>query len=178
MSLKSVQQIRLKAQRNFTIDEIPLLDYDNSGLFEVEKNKYTSTLMIEDINYALIKEEERKVIFLTIGEVLNYLNAGDECQLNLINSNIEVSSLERRLSMDMKDDGFDRFRKELNGYLLDTCTQGSNVKKNIYLTFKITAKNMQEARNKLNKIIAGIGSLLKGINAKAIKMNTEERLWN
>lgn len=176
MSLKSIQKSRLKTQRNFTIDDIPLLDYDNSGIFEVEKNKYTATIEISDINYALIKEDERKTIFCTVGEILNYLNAGDECQLNLINSNIEVSSLEKRLSLELKDDGFDKYRKELNGYLLDTCTQGSHVKKNIYLTFKISAKHIQEARNKLNKIIAGISSLFKGINANIIKSNTEERL--
>lgn len=176
MTLKNKQKTKLKPKRDFTVDSIPILDYDNSGFFEVEGNKYTSTIKISDINYALIKRSEQEVVFLTIGEVLNFLNAEDECQINIINSNIEVSSLKRRLSMEMKDDGFDKYREELNGYLLETCTEGSNVKKDIYLTIKQEAKHMQEAKNKLNKINTGIGSLFKGINASCVALNTGERL--
>lgn len=175
-SLRSKQESKLKSKRDFTTDLIPLIDYDNSGYFEVEDNKYTSMIKIEDINYALIKRSEQELVFLTVAEVLNFLNAGDECQMNIINSNIEVSSLKRRLSMNMKDDGFNKHRQELNSYLLETCTESSNVKKDIYLTFKIEAKHMQEAKNKLNKIIAGVGSLFKRVNATCIKLGTEDRL--
>lgn len=174
--LKSKQVSKLKSKRDFTTDLIPLLDYDNSGYFEVEDNKYTSTIKIEDINYALIKRTEQEIVFLTIAEVLNFLNAGDECQVNIINSNIEVSSLKRRLSMDLKPDGFDWCREELNGYLVDTCTESSNVRKDIYLTLKLEAKHINEAKNKLNKMLTGIGSLFKGISATCIRLSTEERL--
>lgn len=178
MSLKSKLSSKLKSNRNFTTDLIPLLDYDNNGLFQVENDKFTFMVKVSDINYSLIKMSDQKAIFSTLCEVLNFLNAGDECQINIINSNIEVTSLKRRLSMDLKDDGFDKYRKELNEYLLDTCTdtEGSSVKKDIYLTIKIEAKSMQEARNKLNKITNEISSLFKSVSAACTKLNTKERL--
>lgn len=178
MGLKSKLNSKLKPNRNFTTDLIPILDYDNNGLFEVENDKFSFMIKISDINYSLIKLSEQKVIFSTLCEVLNFLSSDDECQINIINSNIEMTSLKRRLSMDLKDDGFDKYRKELNEYLLDTCTdtEGSSVKKDIYLTIKIEAKSMQEARNKLNKIKNEISSLFKSISASCTKLDTKERL--
>lgn len=175
MSLKFKKSAILKKNRRNTDSFVKILNFDNDGLFEVEENKYTFTILISDVNYSLICEEDQNGIFNSICEVLNFLNSEDECQINIINSNIEMTSLRRRLSMDLKDDGFDRYRRELNDYLMDTCTEGSNVRKNIYITIKTEAHNQNEAKNKLTKITNGISSLLKNANARCSRLNTNNR---
>lgn len=161
--------------RDNTIELISILNSDSIGIFQVEKNYYSSTIKLSDVNYNLTRSEEQEQIFMAVCQALNFIQE-EYLQINIINRRIKEKVLKEQIQIKLKNDDLDDIRQDLNNYMVDTAINGSGYTKEIYFTIKTKAKNIEEGKLKLLKIMTGLGSLLRGTGSKYEIVSTQDRL--
>ncbi|MBX4267187.1 VirB4-like conjugal transfer ATPase, CD1110 family [Clostridium estertheticum] len=164
-----------KKIRDNTVEMISILNADKMGIFQIEKNYYSATMKLSDVNYNLTREEEQTQIFLAVCQALNFIQE-ETLQINIINRKIKELTLRNQIRIKLKGDNLDDIREDLNDYMINTAIEGSGYNKEIYFTIKTKAKNMEEGKIKLFKTLNGLGALLKGTGCKHEIVSTDERL--
>jgi len=164
-----------KKIRDNTVEMISILNADKMGIFQIEKNYYSATMKLSDVNYNLTREEEQTQIFLAVCQALNFIQE-ETLQINIINRKIKEATLRNQIKIKLKGDDLDNIREDLNDYMINTAIEGSGYNKEIYFTIKSKAKNMEDGKIKLLKTLNGLGSLLKGTGCKCEIIPTDERL--
>ncbi|NFI55893.1 hypothetical protein FDA48_05805 [Clostridium botulinum] len=161
--------------RNNPVDMISILNANKMGIFEVEKDYYSATMKLSDVNYNLIKKEEQIQIFLAVCQALNFLQE-ETLQINIINRKVREEILRDQIKIKLANDNLNDIRKDLNDYMINSAINGSAYNKEIYFTVKTKSKSLEEGKIKLLKTLNGLGSLLKGTGSKYEIISTEERL--
>lgn len=161
--------------RNNTVEMLSILNSNRMGIFQIEKNYYSATMKLSDVNYNLTREEEQEQIFSVICQALNFLQE-ETLQINIVNRKIKERVLKNQIKIALKNDSLDDIRQDLNEYMVNTSLSGNGYNKEIYFTLKTKAKNLDEGKIKLLKTLNGLGSLLKGTGTKYEIISTEERL--
>lgn len=161
--------------RDNTVEMISILNADKMGIFQVEKNYYSATIRLSDVNYNLTREEEQNQIFLSVCQALNFIQE-ENLQINIINRKVKEQILKNQIKIELQNDNLDDIRQDLNDYIIDAAINGSGYNKEIYFTVKAKAKNMEEGKIKLLKTLNSLGSLLKGTGSKYEVVSTKERL--
>ena len=64
---------------------IPIKAIYGDGIFEVGKNKFSKSFKFSDVNYAVVGQEDKEVMFLGYGGILNLLDSGSYPKLTIIN---------------------------------------------------------------------------------------------
>ncbi|ETJ18223.1 TrsE protein, partial [human gut metagenome] len=167
---------RLKLRKN-TADSIPIITVDRSGVIEVEKNLYSMTITLKDVNYSLSRQEDQEDIFLLFAKLLNYFTSDVSIQVTMNNENVQLGSIKENISMNCEqNDGLDIFREEFNDMLLSNVLEGKNrLRKSLYITVASECKNLVEAKSKLNKVAAEVSANLKRIGSNNSVLLLEER---
>ncbi|HBJ1645866.1 TPA: hypothetical protein LA462_000320 [Clostridium botulinum] len=161
--------------RSNPVDIISILNANKMGIFQVEKDYYSATMKLSDVNYNLIKKEEQIQIFLAVCQALNFLQE-ETLQINIINRKVREEILRDQIKIKLVNDNLDDIRKDLNDYMINSAINGSAYNKEIYFTVKTKSKSLEEGKIKLLKTLNGLGSLLKGTGSKYEIISTEERL--
>ena len=78
-------------------DSIPFIEAYDNGLFLVAENKYTLIFAFENIDYALIRDSEQTEVYEKYIALLNSLPPDVEYQEFIMNTEIDVSMLEKAL---------------------------------------------------------------------------------
>lgn len=149
------------------------------GVFQTEKNYYSSTMKLSDVNYNLVREEEQTQIFLAVCQALNFLQE-ETLQINIVNRKVKEEVLKHQIKIDLKQDDLDDIRQDLNDYMINTSLNGNGYNKEIYFTLKTKAKNLEEGKIKLLKTLNGIGSFnveTELINSQSKAMQNKRYNW-
>ncbi|CAI3207675.1 VirB4-like conjugal transfer ATPase, CD1110 family [Clostridium neonatale] len=161
--------------RENTVEMISILNANKMGIFQVDKNYYSATMKLSDVNYNLTRHEDQRQIFLCVCQALNFLQE-ETLQINIVNRKVREEILRNQIQIELKGDELDDIRQDLSDYMVNTAINGSGYNKEIYFTIKTKAKTLDEGKIKLLKTLNGLGSLLKGTGTKYEIISTEERL--
>ena len=146
--------------RENTVEMISILNANKMGIFQVDKNYYSATMKLSDVNYNLTRHEDQTQIFLCVCQALNFLQE-ETLQINIVNRKVREEILRNQIQIELKGDELDDIRQDLSDYMVNTAINGSGYNKEIYFTIKTKAKTLDEGKIKLLKTLNGLGSLLK-----------------
>lgn len=162
---------------NTTQKSIPYIADYEEGVFEVKPNKYSKMYRLKDINYRTGHEEEQIAIFVKLGEFLNYFSEEIRLAFVIDNRVVSKSEQERKVFKQMKNDRYDRHRKEYNNILRSQIIAGRNdMQIQKYITVTIDADNPIDALLRFHKIDAEIITNLRRIGSDGEVLTTDERL--
>lgn len=147
------------------------------GVCKVSDDYYTKMVHFYDINYQLAKLDDQKNIFSLYCEFLNYFDPSITIQFAFVNEKRPKWEVERNIEIKSQDDEFGELREELSDVLKTKLLQGNNgMEKSKYIIFGIHAKNLKEAKSRLDNIENAVINNFKQMGARAEQVSGEERL--
>lgn len=149
-----------------------------NGIFELEENVFSKTYPLEDVNFKIASQEDQDSIFLKYGDLLNMFGNEVKAEITIFNRSIVKEDFYKDILLDYKGDGWDEYRQEYNGILMDKMSEGrNNIVREKYLTVTIEAKNFDEATTTFARLDSEVSSAIKSINGSDTHpLTTEERL--
>ena len=147
------------------------------GVCKVSGDYYTKMVRFYDINYQLAKLDDQKAIFSSYCEFLNYFDPSITLQFSFVNEKRPKREVERNIEIKAQDDEFGDLREELSDVLKTKLMQGNNgMEKSKYITFGIHAKNLKDAKSRLDNIENAVINNFKQMGAKSEPVTGEERI--
>ena len=115
-------------------ESIPVKRIYKDGTFFLGNDRYSKTYRFTDVNYAVSPNEEKENIFMKYCELLNSFDSGAMHKFNIINRKLNKKDFEKAMLMKSIEDGLDRFRKEVNGILLDSLKTSNGIIQEKFIT--------------------------------------------
>ena len=170
--IRKKEEKRISAQKTIAYKEMA-----RDGICRVKDQCYSKTISFSDINYQLAQNEDKSTIFENWCDFLNYFDSSIHFQLSFINHKSNMKEFEKVIRIRPANDAFDEIRMEYARMLRRQLAKGNNgLVKDKYITFSIEAKNIREARPKLERIETDILNNFKVLGVPAVSLNGEERL--
>lgn len=170
--IRNKEEKRISAQKTIAYKEMA-----RDGICRVKDQCYSKTIRFSDINYQLAQNEDKSTIFENWCDFLNYFDSSIHFQLSFINHKSNMKEFEKVIRIRPANDAFDEIRMEYARMLRRQLAKGNNgLVKDKYITFSIEAKNIREARPKLERIETDILNNFKVLGVPAVSLNGEERL--
>lgn len=170
--IRKKEEKRISAQKTIAYKEMA-----RDGICRVMDQCYSKTIRFSDINYQLAQNEDKSAIFENWCDFLNYFDSSIHFQLSFINHKSNMKEFEKVIRIRPANDAFDEIRMEYARMLRRQLAKGNNgLVKDKYITFSIEAKNIREARPKLERIETDILNNFKVLGVPAVSLNGEERL--
>lgn len=147
------------------------------GTCHIGGKKYSQTVEFYDTNYQLATFDEKGSKFSSWCDILNYFDDSIEFQNTYENQIIDKDSMIKYVKINDVNDSYNDIRKEYSNIRIENLFGGNNgrsIKK--YLTFTTEAKNLREARAKLNTVANEVIQLFADMKVSARKLSGEERL--
>ncbi len=179
--IKTLQNIKKQEIDNIKIpktiqDVIPIQRIWKDGIFLVEKNKYSYTFKLSDINYAVASKEDKEAMFLDYSELLNSFDNGATTKITVALRRVNKKEFEKNILLPFKEDGLDIYRHEYNQMLLSKALDSNGIIREIYLTISVVKKNYEEAKNYFRRVSSDIIKHLSKLGSKCVELNAEEKL--
>ncbi|MDD2402313.1 MAG: ATP-binding protein [Clostridia bacterium] len=150
--------------------------YDD-GIIETYEGKYTRTIMFDDINYQVARQEDKEDIFVRYCDFMNYFNSTIGVQITINNKSVNQISFQKEMLLKAKGDHLDEYRKEYNDMLKHQMLAGKNdIQKEKYITLSITANAISEARNIFSRLESDVLSLINRFGSHGKVLSLKERL--
>ena len=147
------------------------------GICKVRRGYYTKMVGFDDLNYVLQDEDAQAEILGLYSQFINYFDPGIFFQVFLFNRQVGEETLIRCFEIAMQGNKHDVIRREYSGIEKRLCAKGNNgVVKGKYVIFGIEAKDIKEARAKLNIIERDVIQNLGNVGTAAAAVNGRERL--
>mgnify|MGYP000974093590 CR=1 FL=1 len=147
------------------------------GICEIEKDLYSKTIKISDINYQIARREEQVDIFTRYCELLNYFDSTMHLQISIINRRIDQQDFRESMFSTIRNDELDIYRKELNTMLAEKALEGQNsLLREKYITFSTKATSYVNAISTLARLETDIVSQFKNLGCDVKTLNGIERL--
>lgn len=170
--IRKKEEKKISAQKTIAYKEMA-----RDGICRVKDQCYSKTIRFSDINYQLAQNEDKTAIFENWCDFLNYFDSSIHFQLSFINHKSNMKEFEKVIRIRPANDAFDEIRMEYARMLRRQLAKGNNgLVKDKYITFSIEAKNIREARPKLERIETDILNNFKVLGVPAVSLNGEERL--
>ena len=158
-------------------DTISYKEMRPDGICIVRDNYFTKTIQFYDINYQLARNEDKNIIFENYCDFLNYFDKSISVQLSFLNQTIDISDFEKSIAIKPQNDDFDGIRAEYTEMLKNQLARGNNgIVRKKYITFGIEADNIQNAKQRLERIETDIINNFKILGVRAFSLNGMERL--
>ena len=158
-------------------DTIPYKEMRPDGICRVTDRFYTKTIQFLDINYQLARNEDKNIIFENYCDFLNYFDTSISVQLSFLNQTMDISEYEKAIDIKSRDDEFNDIREEYTEMLKGQLARGNNgIVRKKYITFGIEADNIQNAKQRLERIEADILNNFKVLGVRAFPLSGIERL--
>ena len=158
-------------------DTISYKEMRPDGICIVKDNYFTKTIQFYDINYQLARNEDKNIIFENYCDFLNYLDKSISVQLSFLNQTMDISDFEKSIAIKPQNDDFDGIRAEYTEMLKNQLARGNNgIVRKKYITFGIEADNIQNAKQRLERIETDIINNFKILGVRAFSLNGMERL--
>lgn len=158
-------------------DTISYKEMRPDGICIVKDNYFTKTIQFYDINYQLARNEDKNIIFENYCDFLNYFDKSISVQLSFLNQTMDISDFEKSIAIKPQNDDFDGIRAEYTEMLKNQLARGNNgIVRKKYITFGIEADNIQNAKQRLERIETDIINNFKILGVRAFSLNGMERL--
>ena len=158
-------------------DTISYKEMRPDGICIVKDNYFTKTIQFYDINYQLARNEDTNIIFENYCDFLNYFDKSISVQLSFLNQTMDISDFEKSIAIKPQNDDFDGIRAEYTEMLKNQLARGNNgIVRKKYITFGIEADNIQNAKQRLERIETDIINNFKILGVRAFSLNGMERL--
>ena len=158
-------------------DTISYKEMRPDGICIVKDNYFTKTIQFYDINYQLARNEDKNIIFENYCDFLNYFDKSISVQLSFLNQTMDISDFEKSIAIKPQNDDFDGIRAEYTKMLKNQFARGNNgIVRKKYITFGIEADNIQNAKQRLERIETDIINNFKILGVRAFSLNGMERL--
>ena len=158
-------------------DTISYKEIRPDGICIVKDNYFTKTIQFYDINYQLARNEDKNIIFENYCDFLNYFDKSISVQLSFLNQTMNISDFEKSIAIKPQNDDFDGIRAEYTEMLKNQLSRGNNgIVRKKYITFGIEADNIQNAKQRLERIETDIINNFKILGVRAFSLNGMERL--
>ncbi len=158
-------------------DTIAYKEMRPDGICIVRDNYFTKTIQFYDINYQLARNEDKNIIFENYCDFLNYFDKSISVQLSFFNQTMDISDFEKSIAIKPQNDDFDGIRAEYTEMLKNQLARGNNgIVRKKYITFGIEADNIQNAKQRLERIETDIINNFKILGVRAFSLNGMERL--
>ena len=158
-------------------DTISYKEMRPDGICIVKDNYFTKTIQFYDINYQLARNEDKNIIFENYCDFLNYFDKSISVQLSFLNQTMDISDFEKSIAIKPQNDDFDGIRAEYTEMLKNQLARGNNgIVRKKYITFGIEADNIQNAKQRLERIETDIINNFKILGVSAFSLNGMERL--
>lgn len=158
-------------------DTISYKEMRPDGICIVKDNYFTKTIQFYDINYQLARNEDKNIIFENYCDFLNYFDKSISVQLSFLNQTMDISDFEKSIAIKPQNDDFDGIRAEYTEMLKNQLARGNNgIVRKKYITFGIEADNIQNAKQRLERIETDIINNFKILGVRAFPLNGMERL--
>ena len=158
-------------------DTIAYKEMRPDGICVVSKNYFTKTIQFYDINYQLARNEDKNIIFENYCDFLNYFNKSITVQLSFLNQTMDISDFEKSIAIKPQGDAFDEIRAEYTAMLKNQLARGNNgIVRKKYITFGVEADNIQNAKQRLERVETDIINNFKVLGVRAYPLNGMERL--
>ncbi len=157
---------------------IPYRNVYSNGIIEVEEGVFSKTYRVYDVNFSIAPQEEQENIFMMYGDLLN--SFGSECLLSLTihNTNLNQEQFNKDTLIQMKQDGLNEYREEVNNMLIRKVMEGrNNLVHDKYFTVTMPCPSIEEAIVEFSRIDGLVSRNLKAINKQDTQpLTLEERL--
>lgn len=171
-------------KKNLTIpktvrDSIPYrYVYPDSGIIETQKGVFAKSYMLGDINYKNSNEDVQMQLLASFMKVLNGMDSYVQCQETIFNKNIGAEEIKRRAFYELKYDGFDPLRIELNKRRETNILEGkNNLIKERYYTVSIQESSYDNAVTTFNRLDSELAASFSAVGgATATPVSTDEKL--
>ena len=158
-------------------DTISYKEMRPDGICIVKDNYFTKTIQFYDINYQLARNEDKNIIFENYCDFLNYFDKSISVQLSFLNQTMDISDFEKSIAIKPQNDDFDGIRAEYTEMLKNQLARGNNgIVRKKHITFGIEADNIQNAKQRLERIETDIINNFKILGVRAFSLNGMERL--
>jgi len=155
---------------------IPIKTIFTDGTFEVGKNKFSKTYRFSDVNYAVAGQEDKEMMFLGYGAILNLLDAGSYPKLTIINRKLNKVDFDNKIKLKLENDNLTKYRKELNEILANNSIDSKGMIQEKLLTITIDKKNIEESRNYFSRTSSEIGNHFAKLGSIFEELDINERL--
>ena len=158
-------------------DTIPYREMRKDGIAVLNDGRYSKTIEFYDINYHLAKPDEQIRIFEAYSDILNYFDDTMDVQFSFINSFGNIEEIEKDMTI-FTNRRKSKLHREFADMVKNQLEKGNNgLTKRKFLTFTISAKDIKQAKTRLERIEIDVISNFKllGVN-KVYSLSGVERL--
>ena len=177
---KSVAKQKLNKKRDVPHTAQQTITYKEmykDGICRVTDNYFTKCIQFGDTNYQLAQNEDKTAIFEYWCDFYNYFDSSINVQLSCLSQYANPVEMAASIDIKKQNDDFDEIRDEYSGMLKTQLEKGNNGLVRVkYITFGIEAKNVKEAKPKLEKIETDVINNLHMMGVTARSLNGYERL--
>ncbi len=152
-------------------DGIFLLTDREKGL-----NQYSITYRFSDINYLITSSSDKKKKFLLWENFLNSFESDARYKISVVRRKINKSKLMNTLSVDLQNDDYDVYRKELNDLVIGKATAANGMTQELYITVSTWKKDIETARAYFQRAKQNMETALKKIGSDIEDVDATERL--
>lgn len=150
------------------------------GICEVEEGLFSSSISFGDTSYHSVRDEQQKSMFSALTRLYDQFGANTLVQMSVINTPLLKEEVGNRKFFDVTRQGNDAARNDaqvFNDILNDKVREGvSNIRRNRYLTYSVTAETADDAARQLSRIETESSRILNSMGSKAHLMNGTQRL--
>ena len=158
------------------LESIPYISMNEEGIARISKNEFSIVALVSDINYSTMRQDSQEQIFDRYSKILNYFDDNFRIAFNILNKRINNNFI-KDLEIGYCDDELDDLRRSYNKIITDSIKNGKgNIRKEIYLTVVIKAKDFAEAKKIFDKPLKEIQAEFQKIGSKINVLNLRERL--
>ena len=172
-----------RKKRDSAKDVVNYIGYNKmyqDGICEVEEGMFSSSIAFDDTSYHSVRDEQQKAMFSAITRLYDQFGADTLVQMSIINTPLLKEEVGHRKFFDPERQANDAARNDaqvFNNILNDKVKEGvSNIRRNRYLTYSVTADTAEDAARQLSRIEVESSRILNSIGSKAHLMNGTQRL--
>ena len=172
-----------RKKRDSAKDVVNYIGYNKmyqDGICEVEEGMFSSSIAFDDTSYHSVRDEQQKAMFSAITRLYDQFGADTLVQMSVINTPLLKEEVGHRKFFDPERQANDAARNDaqvFNNILNDKVKEGvSNIRRNRYLTYSVTAETAEDAARQLSRIEVESSRILNSIGSKAHLMNGTQRL--
>lgn len=167
-----------KEKKKYTCeDTLPYLRILKNGICQLDEHNFNKMIEFNDINYQLVSEDIKDLIFNQFSLLLNSFDSNVKIQFCYFNQKGRNKELYKAINILDKNDGFSDIRNEFRSMLQEKMSKGNNgIKKSKYLIFTIEAENLEKATLRLERLEIDVLNNLKNMGVKARSLDGLERM--
>ena len=141
-----------RKKRDSAKDVVNYIGYNKmyqDGICEVEEGMFSSSIAFDDTSYHSVRDEQQKAMFSAITRLYDQFGADTLVQMSVINTPLLKEEVGHRKFFDPERQANDAARNDaqvFNNILNDKVKEGvSNIRRNRYLTYSVTADTAEDA---------------------------------